>query len=46
MKLHPMATLCVVTIDFLVHMYLNFPEKLEFNSNFTGYTVYSAGVLI
>ena len=43
MTLCPMTMLCVVTIDFLVHMYLKFLEKLEFNSNFTGYNVHGAG---
>ena len=44
MTLHPMTMLCVVTIDFVVHLYLNILEKLEFNSIFSGDTVHGAGV--
>ena len=48
--LHPMTRLCVVTIDFLVHMHLD-PKEIsqfyfiKFNSNFSGFAVYGAGVL-
>ena len=50
MMLHPMMMLHVVTIDFLVHMHLD-PKEIswfyfiEFNSNFSGFAVYGAGVL-
>ena len=46
--LHHRTTLCVVTIDFLVHMHLDSREIsqffIEFNSNLSGFAVYSAGI--